>query len=89
MKNLMKQIVMALSLTLMVASLVALSPDQAQAKVKKQNGARAKVKSQSERLSIFAWHQTVVEGQLKSQSKRLSVRNGNVRASYDIRRPKP
>ena len=45
MKNLMKQIAMSLSLTMMVASLVAISPNQAQAKGKKKAGNSAKDKS--------------------------------------------
>lgn len=49
MKNLMKQIAMSLSLTLMMASLVVISPNQAQAKGKKKAGNSAKVKSQAKR----------------------------------------
>ena len=49
MKNLMKQIAMSLSLTMMVASLVVIGANQAQAKVKKQAGNSAKVKSQAKR----------------------------------------
>lgn len=47
MKNLMKKIATSLGLTMMVASLVAISPNQAQAKVKKKAGNSAKVKSQA------------------------------------------
>jgi hypothetical protein len=49
MKNLMKQIAMSLSLTIMVASLAAISPNQAQAKGKKKVGNSAKVKSHAKR----------------------------------------
>jgi hypothetical protein len=49
MKNLMKKIATSLGLTLMVASLVAISPNQAQAKVKKKAGNSAKAKSQAKR----------------------------------------
>lgn len=52
MKNLMKQIATSLSLTLMVASLVVISPNHTQAKVKKQPGNSAKVKSHAKRLSV-------------------------------------
>ncbi len=49
MKSLMKQIAMSLSLTMMVASLVVISPNQTQAKGKKKAGNSAKVKSQAKR----------------------------------------
>ena len=51
MKNLIKQTAIALSLTLMALSLVALGPDRAQASGKKQTGNPAKVKSHVKRLS--------------------------------------
>jgi hypothetical protein len=49
MKNLMKKIATSLGLTLMVASLVAINHNQAQAKVKKKAGNSAKAKSQAKR----------------------------------------
>ncbi|MGH9754134.1 MAG: hypothetical protein ACREA2_15255 [Blastocatellia bacterium] len=49
MKNLIKKIATSLGLTLMVASLVVISPNQAQAKGKKKAGNSAKAKSQSSR----------------------------------------
>lgn len=49
MKNLMKKVATSLGLTLMVASLLVISANQAQAKVKKQRGNSAKVKSQAKR----------------------------------------
>ena len=52
MKNLMKQIAMSLGLILMLATLVVISANPAQAKVKKQTGNSAKVKSHAKRLSV-------------------------------------
>jgi len=80
MKNLMKQIATSLSLALMAASLVALSPDHAQAKVKKHAGNSAKVKSQAKRLNVPNGNNFMPEigdEALATQAKRLSVRNGN------------
>jgi hypothetical protein len=49
MKNLMKKIATSLGLTLMVAPLVVISPDQAHAKVKRKAGNSAKARSQAKR----------------------------------------
>lgn len=71
MKNLIKQIATSLILTLVAVSLVVITPDHAQAKVKKQPGNSAKVKSHATRGFYLesAWP-------AKSHAKRLSVSDG-------------
>jgi hypothetical protein len=74
MKNLMKQIAMSLSLTMMVASLVAISPNQAQAKGKKKAGNSAKVKSHTKGFSVDIG----TSEKIKSQAKRaLNTQSGD------------
>ncbi len=79
MKNLMKKIATSVGLTLVAASLMVISPDQAQAKVKKKAGNSAKLNSQAKRLSVRNGNKFLPEigdEVLVSQSKRRSAGNG-------------
>jgi hypothetical protein len=98
MKNLMKKIATSLGLTLMVASLVAISHNQAQAKVKKKAGNSAKVimqdihftkrKGSGSHAKSNDLEEVLVTGKANSQAKGPRTRNGKVRAGWDIRQPK-
>ena len=82
MKNLMKQMTMSLGLILMLATLVVISANHAQAKVKKQPGNSAKVKSHAKRLSAsngFAVDIGTSE-KLKSRAKRPPAVSGGLDA---------
>lgn len=73
-----------IALAMMVASLVVISPNQAQAKGKKKAGNSAKVKSNAKRRSAGngKTYQSVSDGDIAPRTKRRSAGNSNGWATF-------